>query len=115
MKKRVMKAGDSSPLAAVLRASADEYATHLSGECAACPQAAGLIEKIPHLRAHNPETGRGAEDEGVSLYEIVEINDRYVGEGLPLLLGAAPYQDFLGDELWYLEQLYLHTWNGARA
>jgi len=79
------------------------------------PQAASLIEKIPHLRTHIPKTGWGAEDEGIGVYEIFELDNRYVGESLPLLLGATLYQNFLSYQLWYLKELHLHAWHGART
>jgi len=42
----------------------------------ACPQAAGLIEELLHLRRHVSETSRRAKNDGVIVCEIVDLGDR---------------------------------------
>ena len=63
-------------LAAVLGRGGGEGAADLAVQCASRPEAAGLVEKIRHLRGHPAEARAGADDDGVVVDEIIDLGDR---------------------------------------
>jgi hypothetical protein len=53
-------------------------AADLADHRARHPQAAGLVEKIPHLGGHVAEAGRRAEDDGVVFGQLLRLGERCV-------------------------------------
>jgi hypothetical protein len=65
MQQGTVETGDRGLLATVLGGGGRENATDLTDESPAEPELPGLVQKVPHLRAHVAESGWRAEDNGI--------------------------------------------------
>ena len=105
-----MKREDGGFVAAA-RAGAGKDAGDLADERAAHPQAAGLVEKIAHLRRHIAEARRRAEDDGVVVAEFLGRSD---GRRL-VNLRAVFFRDLFRHEFRHALERHFDAVNGARA
>ena len=60
----------------MLHPGRDKDAADLADQLALRPEAAGLVEEIPHLRRHVAEAGRRAEDDRVVVGQLFGRRDR---------------------------------------
>ena len=80
---------------AVLALRAGEDAPDLAEQRVLRPERTGLVEEVPHLRAHVPESRRHAEDDALVVAELERVRD---GRPLVELVVVLP-GDVVGDEL----------------
>src|SRR4029079_12595200 len=70
MQKRPMER-DNGGLVAAAGAGRGEHAADFADQSALDPERPGLVEEVPHLRAHIAEAGRRAEDDCVVIGELL--------------------------------------------
>jgi len=76
-----VKGEDGRFLTAVLGGAAGEYASHLADQRAFGPETSCRIEKLAHLTAHIAEPGGGAEDDGISGCQFLDLAHGDMGQG----------------------------------
>jgi len=99
-----MKAGDSGFLAPVLGGGGGKDAAHLPDQGAFGPEAAGLIQEVPHLGAHIAEAGGCSENDGPGLGQPIHLRQGNMGKGLPGLIGPGLGQGLRRNQLRHLIQ-----------
>ena len=105
-----VKGQDGRFLATMLRRARCEDGTDFSDQGSAHPEAAGLVEKVLHLRRHIAETGRRSENDRIVIGELVHRSDgRLLVELVVSLVGH-----FDGDQLGHALDRHLGT-AGASA
>ncbi len=75
------------------------------------PQRSGLIEEVPHLRAHIAEAGRRAENDAVVFGEFLRVGDG--GRLIHLHAGGAHH--LFGHQLRHALDADMHAFDGTRA
>ena len=88
-----------------------EHAADLADQRAADPQRPGLIEEVPHLRAHIAESRRRAENDAVVLGKLLRVGDRR----RLIDLHAGGKHDLFGHQLRHALDADMHAFDRARA
>jgi hypothetical protein len=102
---------DDGGLVAAAGRGRGEHAADLADQRAAHPERPGLIEEVPHLRAHIAEARWRAEDDTVVIGKLLGIGDRR--ELVELHAGGA--HDLLGHQLRHALDAYMHAFDSAHA
>jgi hypothetical protein len=106
-----MEAGDGGLLSSVLGAGRGEDTADFADQGSGHPQTAGLVEEVAHLGAHVAESGRGAENDGIGLCEVVRFCHWNPRKCLSGCFGSAFYEHFVRHQFRDLKNFHLGSVN----